>query len=375
MSTLESLPVELISDILSELDIEALIIVSQLSRRLHAIVSSSLNPWRKPIKQLLVEERYQALKNLSLRRTVPRQNWIEILTLAPPSFILFDATLPNLKEEEWRECFCLRFLPSWRRWSSQESSWKAAFMQVLYRVWHRSRTSCTVDESWTKYIVLHRKGHANLLEGSTRNFNPIAIFDHMKLENNLMHLDTRVRLVVQLKDARVIAFGVLNKGLRNPLTLNPNARTFLHPPGAENLGNHTSPRESYAVADHGVYPLIPHAGNYPASVDTQVDLMQMTHPRPAPSHENYPWYTPSGSDKRWLEIEEEGLQWVGGMMIMTQLCGPRPREASETLQDLDLVTGPGRRQFASFTWSDLQAIAPWMEEVIKRRIDGPGLGN
>lgn len=43
----------------------------------------------------------------------------------------------------------------------------------------------------------------------------------------------------------------------------------------------------------------------------------MTHPLPAASHQNYPWYTAGGGDKRWLgsgEEEEEGLKWVGGLM-------------------------------------------------------------
>ena len=44
---------------------------------------------------------------------------------------------------------------------------------------------------------------------------------------------------------------------------------------------------------------------------------QMTYPHPALSHANYPFYTPGGEDKRWVgtaELEEEGMQWVGGLM-------------------------------------------------------------
>jgi hypothetical protein len=44
---------------------------------------------------------------------------------------------------------------------------------------------------------------------------------------------------------------------------------------------------------------------------------RLTRPLPALSHENYPRYTPGGSDKRWITtdgMEEEGLQWVGGLM-------------------------------------------------------------
>ena len=61
-----------------------------------------------------------------------------------------------------------------------------------------------------------------------------------------------------------------------------------------------------------------------------------------------------------------------------QLVGPYTYDPSvqdwPILLDLDLVVGPGRQHFASFTWSDLWAIAPWMEDRITRKIDGPGLG-
>ena len=43
-------------------------------------------------------------------------------------------------------------------------------------------------------------------------------------------------------------------------------------------------------------------------------------------------------------------------------------------EDFDLVVGQGRAHYASFTWDDLDAIAPWMKDRIVRRIDGPGLG-
>ena len=129
-TTFESLPVELIADILSELDLESLIKSSYLSRRLHHIASdSSLNPWRRPILRNLRSSSYEAsLKHLSVRLTVPRQNWVEILSIARPSWLLHEATLPNLKAVEWEECFNRRFLPGWRKWK-KDSSWKEAFLK------------------------------------------------------------------------------------------------------------------------------------------------------------------------------------------------------------------------------------------------------
>jgi hypothetical protein len=95
-------------------------------------------------------------------------------------------------------------------------------------------------------------------------------------------------------------------------------------------------------------------------------------------------------------LEEEGQQWVGGLMsvcrlafksmrIMTPPTSRLTAQITNTqtslpwgdgpfLQDLDLVVGFGRSQYASFTWADLDCIAPWMKDLVTKRIDGPGLG-
>lgn len=131
--TFESLPVELIADILSELDLASLITVSYLSRRIHSIVSdSSLNPWRKPILRNLRDGNYEpSFNNLCVRYVVPRQNWVEIMSLAKADFLLFQATLPNLQAREWEECFRRRFLPGWCKWRKDDMSWKEAFMKCV----------------------------------------------------------------------------------------------------------------------------------------------------------------------------------------------------------------------------------------------------
>ena len=128
----EALPDDLLALILGELDLDSLITVSYLSKRLHSVASEpSLNPWRKPILHNLRTNVYgPALQHLSVRSTVPRQNWIEILVLARPSFILYETTLPNLKAVEWEECFRRRFLPGWQKWK-KESPWKEAFLKCV----------------------------------------------------------------------------------------------------------------------------------------------------------------------------------------------------------------------------------------------------
>lgn len=130
--TLQTLPVELLAEIFSELDLDSLVVVSCLSRRFCAVTAdASLNPWRRPILRNLHRRVYEkSLFHLSVRSTVPRHNWIEILTFASPGFLLFDSTLPNLKSSEWEECFRRRFLPGWTKWK-KDSSWRGAFMKLV----------------------------------------------------------------------------------------------------------------------------------------------------------------------------------------------------------------------------------------------------
>ena len=120
MITFDSLPVEPIADILGELDLSSLVTVCYLSRRLRAISSEpALNPWRRPILRTLHHhpdaEYDPALRHLSVRTTVPRNNFVEILSMARAHYLLFEASLPHLKDSEWEECFRRRFLPSWTK--------------------------------------------------------------------------------------------------------------------------------------------------------------------------------------------------------------------------------------------------------------------
>jgi hypothetical protein len=154
---------------MAELDLPSLITMSQISRLFRAIVSdSSLNPWRRPILHCIRSgDLSESFKHLSVRSTVPRHNWIEIMSLAKPQFLLYEATLPNLKEDEWEECYKRRFLPGWIK--GTVTRWKERFMKFVYtsqlhtishtsilcrtlhRVAHRSTTSCTAEESWTTF--------------------------------------------------------------------------------------------------------------------------------------------------------------------------------------------------------------------------------
>ncbi|KAH8830348.1 hypothetical protein DL96DRAFT_1784557 [Flagelloscypha sp. PMI_526] len=384
---MEALPPELVALILEELPLQTLIVVSYLSRHLYTIsADSSLNPWRQPILHILRtlpvdEEVWAPLKHLSVRRVPPRSNFIDILSLAPPFFILFELTLPNLSSEEWKEAFRRRFLPSWATWIG--TGWRQNFLKSLHRVFHRSQTSCTFDETWTKFIVLNKDGSVNQLEMTTRNFNPLAIFNEMKLQNNLMHLETRIRLVIELADVRILVFGTLNRPRTN-LTINHNAHTLLHPPGIDvnprlrrdSLESESSDTPEFlsASVDHGVYSgqaldLSLGSERFPTY---STDYRHLTHPLPATMHKNYPFHTAGGLDARWNnpeDIEEPGLRWVGNMLIAAQLIMPNSIDATH---GPELVAGNGRSQWCSFSWADLWTIAPWLRERVpeSKCIDG-----
>jgi len=165
--------------------------------------------------------------------------------------------------------------------------------------------------------------------------------------------------------------------------VNSNADVFLHPPGIEidETGHHEctlpTPRLNL-IPDHGVYPLRmrPASHGFSAYRTSLPSYNRLSHPLPSLSHINYPFYTPGGGDGRWLvseDVEETGLQWVGGMMIVAQVLEPN---AHETLlvQEPDLIAVSQRGRFAAFTWTDLFSIAPWLHERITLQIDGPGLG-
>ena len=67
----------------------------------------------------------------------------------------------------------------------------------------------------------------------------------------------------------------------------------------------------------------------------------MSYPLPALAHANYQFYTPSGQDKRWIgtgELEEGGMQWVGGLMCV--LAAPSACAGAKTRDAQDNRTAP-----------------------------------
>lgn len=136
----------------------------------------------------------------------------------------------GLTDDQWRQVFVSRFLPSWKRYKDPpaRTSWRAAYLRVLRRLVHRF-TGCTHEESWTRFIILHRNGTASLNRIYSRTFDPLEIYAEIRRQNDLLRFRQEVRLVVHLQDVRILMLG----SMAHPRSLfvNPNAYTVVHPPG------------------------------------------------------------------------------------------------------------------------------------------------
>ena len=133
-----NLPVELLTNIFKLLELHQLLAAARTCRLWRAICSDPLlNPFRDPIAHILETQSHLEpekasgmyhLRTLSAFQWIPSRNWVEMLAMASPHFILFDCNLPNLSEEQWETAFRLRFPPSWTKWR-RDGRWKAAFLK------------------------------------------------------------------------------------------------------------------------------------------------------------------------------------------------------------------------------------------------------
>lgn len=104
----------------------------------------------------------------------------------------------------------------------------ARSLRTIYRVNHRSWTTCTSEEAYTRWITLDRRGTATINRIRAQNYSPLDVFQSVKQQNNLHAYPTTVRLLCSLADADIFVLGVLHHP--NSLFLNPNAHKLLHPP-------------------------------------------------------------------------------------------------------------------------------------------------
>ncbi|GHJ89455.1 hypothetical protein NliqN6_5857 [Naganishia liquefaciens] len=252
-TTLEDLPYEVLSLILSHLPLRDLIAVTLLSRTLLFIASDpSTTPFHAPIQEILdAGPPYPScLATLGTYTHIPRTVFAHVLIRASPTWILEHMVIPaGITHDGWQRIFCARFLPSWKRYRDDHdhdhdhdrdgdgdgdrdhppaSSWRAVFLRILGRLAHRSQ-GCTHEEAWTRFIVLHRNGTASLNRMYSRTFDPSAIYQEIRRQNDLMGYGQEVREVVRLQDVRILVYGTMASP--RSLWVNPNAYVILHPPG------------------------------------------------------------------------------------------------------------------------------------------------
>ncbi|KAG8802914.1 hypothetical protein FRC17_006316, partial [Serendipita sp. 399] len=432
------LPPELLTSIFEYLDLKSLIHVSGVCKHFKTVCSDPvLNPWRGQIEQVLrmraPPEQFQVLRHLGWYSAVPKENWLYILTVASPDFILFN-DVPPLPEAYWEYAFKHRFLPSWIKWK-RDNSWK----QLLWRVWHRLTAHCTADESWTNYIILSRHGIVNSASASSRSYEPQDVLDIYKLQNNLAREPSTTRLVVQLADVRIIAIGTL--GQASSYQVNRLAKEFItpsgiYPEGVVPLSTYDRLEPLSAASDTPQYYKIPvtrrvgtpitrsltfddatpstssatslsfwrriRSGTFSTNekdavtyVDAPTAVMdsmyrnlkpspptpreypRLTLPRPSHGHRKFPNFTPGGLDLRWPKMYDGTSEevWVGPVLITAVIVSQTEEPLTDGGDELLRRIGRGRGRWVSFTTTDLDTIAPWLSTYIEKRVEGMGLGN
>lgn len=176
------------------------------------------------------------------------------------------------------------------------------------------------------------------------------MFQEMRVQSNLANYPTTILTLLELRDVRILAFGVLHSPTGNFIR-NHNAHVLLRPPDV------SAGQDDMLSRD---------------------DMKPLVYPQPSFNFSRYPYCTPGPDDLRWEgAISEAGKGWVGGMLLVAQLLGPNTKvdpHEPPAWTGADLVFGPGRGQFASLAWEDLMTIAPWLRKSVTKALDGPGLG-
>ncbi|WVR08039.1 hypothetical protein IAU60_005083 [Kwoniella sp. DSM 27419] len=240
--SLLELPGEVLSQIASYLPLGQLVPFLSLHPLLLSLTQSHLSPLPPAIRAILSRPPYpQALSVLPhLSRFLPPDQsdaerlLVQVLVRAQPRWLMERFEFGRWSDRLWQEAFERRFLRSWRRIKGDGDSWRAVFLRMLSRMDHR-QSGCTHEESWTRFVTLHRNGTASINRIYSRTFDPYEIYAELKHQNNFSAHPTTVRVVCQLQDVRILAVGVL---IDQPsLFVNPNAHLALHPPLLRHLSS------------------------------------------------------------------------------------------------------------------------------------------
>ncbi|KAM0753832.1 hypothetical protein T439DRAFT_164453 [Meredithblackwellia eburnea MCA 4105] len=102
--------------------------------------------------------------------------------------------LPRLSEATWRDIVEQRYPPSaiqkYRLDKSCTRRWKELFLRSLASFEHRSDSGCSQSQHMTHYLVLHRTYGLTMNRTSTRDYDPLRVFEELKAQNSLTSYTT-----------------------------------------------------------------------------------------------------------------------------------------------------------------------------------------
>jgi hypothetical protein len=130
----QDLPPELIAGIISQLDASGILACACTCKQLRRIVADdTLNPLRPAIIQHIANKEYPIeLASLAAWFSIiPIRNWVVLLSQADHRFLLYEASLPRLRDSIWEEAFEKRFLPGWRQWKKDNMTWSTCFKRFI----------------------------------------------------------------------------------------------------------------------------------------------------------------------------------------------------------------------------------------------------
>ncbi|ORY58690.1 hypothetical protein BCR35DRAFT_309436 [Leucosporidium creatinivorum] len=222
-TTLHDLPPELIATVLSHCTLASAIALSQASSRLRSITSDS-PAWIEPLEAAAEAAGVHILRRppphlppsdvdwdglaAAGGRPIPSRAFVQLLPVLSRDFLL-KAELPRLPNSQWREICERRFLPAvlsreveckgeddgslWMK-----GRWKGVFLKLIGRLEHRDQTACAQEDHSCRYVVLHRKAGITRNRMSTREYDPLRVFEELKRQNSLGHYTT-VQVLIPAK--------------------------------------------------------------------------------------------------------------------------------------------------------------------------------
>lgn len=178
-SLLESLPFELLGSILSYLPLSTLLLIGRVSHSLRRVLLHHSNAWvsslhfeaeaagilQAQVDPPINNSAFNLLAALGgLTISPPARAWVLLLPQLSRSFLLWQAELPRLQDQDWKEICEARFPPSvcrkevldgplieHRSRAQVKGKWRSVFLRTLGELEHKADSGCNLKE----HLVRH----------------------------------------------------------------------------------------------------------------------------------------------------------------------------------------------------------------------------